>query len=458
MNVIVICIDTLRWDHLGCYGAGTGARTPHIDAYATRAVRFTQAYCGSFPTVPMRVDAYTGDVNWPRYGWKSPDADQAALPQVLREHGYLTGFVLDTQNNIYAGLHRYYDSVEVISKPPTNTCRPEDVTFPFPRENCRQNGVLYARDMADTAHYRHECDWFVAQTMLRACAWLEDHAGREPFFLWVDTFEPHEVWRAPAHYIALYSRGYEGIDYSYPNYGRADIYRPHELARLRARYMAEVTLTDRWVGHLFEQIDLMGLFADTTVILTSDHGMYLGEHNLVGKHTVEADDPWPLLDEVIRVPLLVWTPGIRPGVVDALVEPADLMPTVLELCGVTPHAPYGRSWLPVLRGEQTHRAAVFSSCYSWDGPGRIPYLRSQVTVTTPEWTLSAAPPPLPTRLFHRRTDPAQEKECAAQYPEVVRQLRQMLADFMCQRGAHPDYIRTYAGVEPSMRRSIRDAL
>ena len=82
MNVIVICLDTLRWDALGCYA--DWVQTPCIDHYAGRAARFDAAFCASFPTVPMRVDAYTGDVNWPRYGWRGPDEEQPKLTRLGR--------------------------------------------------------------------------------------------------------------------------------------------------------------------------------------------------------------------------------------------------------------------------------------------------------------------------------------------------------------------------------------
>ncbi|MEK7400027.1 MAG: sulfatase-like hydrolase/transferase, partial [Candidatus Poribacteria bacterium] len=86
MNIIIICLDTLRSDALGCYNTDW-VQTPYIDYYARKATKFTQARCGSFPTVPMRVDSYTGDVNWCRYGWKGIDPDQPKLPSILRENG-----------------------------------------------------------------------------------------------------------------------------------------------------------------------------------------------------------------------------------------------------------------------------------------------------------------------------------------------------------------------------------
>ena len=449
MNAIVICLDTLRWDHLGCYGANDVIRTPCIDAYAKTATRFDAAYCGSFPTVPMRVDAYTGDVNWPRYGWKGPDPDQRVLPQILRDHGYYTGLVLDTANNVGAGLHEFYDEHHLIQKPPTNTVKPEDIEFAVPREHIRQGGGGYQRMRAAWAHYKHETDWFVARTMVRACEWLEDNRQREKFFLWVDTFEVHEDWYAPDHYTQMYSPGYTGLDYSFPNYGYTDIYQPQEIERLRARYAAEVTLTDRWVGHLLQQIDYLGLLENTVVILTSDHGMYLGEHSRMGKHTVDETDPWPLFDEVARVPLLVWTPwSDTPEISNALVQPADIMPTVLDVCGIEPDAPYGKTWLPVLKGQtDLLHEHVFSSCCSWDAPGVIRYLGSLITVTTADWTLSIGPPPCDPELFDRQADPDQENDCAAAYPGVVYRLQQALADFMLNRGADPEYVTTFTRME-----------
>ncbi|MBM4087562.1 MAG: hypothetical protein FJ272_22455, partial [Planctomycetes bacterium] len=159
MNVIVICLDTLRCDALGCYRPDW-VKTPCIDAYAARATRFTQARCGSFPTVPMRVDAYTGDVNWPRYGWKEIDPRQPKLPLLLREAGVHTALVLDTANNVAAKLNTFYDEFHFIKKDVDDGVKPDMIKLPVPRESIRQNAVGYVRDRAMWAHYRHEEDWF----------------------------------------------------------------------------------------------------------------------------------------------------------------------------------------------------------------------------------------------------------------------------------------------------------
>lgn len=316
----------------------------------------------------------------------------------------------------------------------------------MPRENLRQNGDGYAYDRARCSHYHHEEDWFVSRTMRRACQWLEDNARRAPFFLWVDTFEIHEDWMPPAYYVDLYERNYRGLNYTYPNYGYTGLYRPEELRHLRACYAGEVTLTDRWVGHLLRQIELLGLFEDTCVILTSDHGMYIGEHSRAGKHTVDPNDPWPIYDTVARVPLLVWTPSAAgPRDIGALVQPADILPTVLELCGVTPPPVVGKSWLPLLRGESAAgHDAIYTTCHSGDGPGRIDYLPSHITVTTERHTAIFGRRPHRPELYDHLTDPDQLHDIAADHPEVIRSLRTGLADFMHRQGADGAYLRAYA--------------
>ena len=445
MNVIVICLDTLRCDGLGCYRPDW-VQTPCIDYYGQGATRFTEARCGSFPTVPQRVDAYTGDVAWPRRGWVGIEPEGEKLPLLLREAGYYTGLVLDTANNVSTGLNEYYDEFHFIEKDVDDGVKPPMIDVPVPPENLRQNAGGYRRDRANWSHYRHEEDWFVARTMRRAGQWLEDNAERERWFLWVDTFEIHEDWMPPAYYVGLYEGDYDGLDYTYPNYGYTNIYEPEELQHLRASYAGEVTLTDRWVGHLLRQIDTMGLFENTCVILTSDHGMYIGEHDRAGKHTVDADDPWPLYDTVAQVPLLVWTPfGSAPEVSSDLVQAADIMPTVLDLCGVTATQTVGKSWRPMLIGEGgTGHDAVYTSCHSGSGPGRIDYLPSHIAVTTDPYTAMFGRPPHEPELYDRTFDPGQLHNIASRKPEVVESLRSMLVAFMRQQGADEEYVRTYA--------------
>ena len=446
MNVIVICLDTLRWDGLGC-NRGDWVQTPAIDSFAKKAAIFDRAYCASFPTVPMRTDCFTGNVKWPIYGWRRQlDDDEVTLPQCLRDAGYCTALILDTANMIGAKLNRDFDEYDLIQKPVDDGVEPEDIEVPFPLEHARQGGRGFLRDMTRTSHYRHETDWYVARTMMRAGEWLEDNYKRDRFLFWVDTFEIHEVWHAPDYYTELYSPNYQGVDYMYPNYGYTDIYSLEHIQRLQARYAAEVTLTDKWVGHLLRQIEEMGLLRNTMVVLISDHGMYLGEHNRTGKHTVDPTDPWPIYDEVGHIPLLVWVPkGSLPKRIDTVVQPADLMATILDVCNVPGPEIYGRSWLPLLEGKPSRNwDYVFTSCHSGTGPGRIDYLPSLITVTSSRWSLVVGPEPFKAELYDLWTDPQQMHSVIDQHSEEAKYMHRGLIDFMLKQGADEEYVRTYA--------------
>jgi len=446
MNIIVVTLDTLRWDHLG-YNCNGKIRTPCIDEFAQRATIFDRAYCTSFPTIPMRTDCFTGNTNFPRYGWKALGDEEVVLTEVLRDAGYHCAFIADTTNMVGTKFpDRGFHDVAIIKKPPENTMDPEDVEFPVPPEHYRQYGKQFKRQMAAMSHFKHESDWFVAQTMSTACDWLQDNCKREKFFLWVDTFEIHEVWRAPDYYTEAYApKGYDDLRYNFPNYGYLDIYKPQHLKYLRATYAAEVTLTDRWVGHLFRQIEEMGLWDDTMVVLVSDHGMYIGEHSRTGKHTVDYSDPWPLYEEVAHIPLLVWIPGRKTKRrVKALAEPADLMPTILDVCKVKGPKMYGKSWVPLMTGKRKkNHDYVFTSIYNGEGEGKIAIVSSFATVTGTRYAYVVEQKGHPAELYDLAKDPGQKKNIAKRNPKIVAKMHKAYMEFLKESDATPAYLDMY---------------
>jgi len=442
MNVLVICVDTLRWDHLGI-NAGPPVRTPCIDRLAEHAIAFDRCIISSFPTNPMRVDSFTGNCNFPRYGWQALNDDEIVLSELMGEAGYTTGLIFD--HTPMHGVTRGFHEVHQTFRPGPGSVTPEEVPFPCPKEHLREDGKWRQRFMAELAGARHEQDFWVPGCMLRAAEWLEDNAGRDRWMLWVDTWEPHETWHTPAYYVDMYDPGYEGIDYDDPNYGYASIYTEAELRHLWAHYAAEVTMTDRWIGHLLNQLDVMELWDTTLLVLISDHGTYIGEHGRTGKHTIRGDDdPWPLYEEVTRIPLLVRVPGAERGKrLSALTQPPDLAPTILDICGVKAPEMYGRSWRPLLTGESLSGwDRVYSSTHCGARARDIIY-PTRLTVTTPDWTLVAEEPGRPVELYDIRRDAKQQHDVAAEHPDVVNAVQQDVVAFMRSQDADDDYVRRF---------------
>ena len=168
----------------------------------------------------------------------------------------------------------------------------------------------------------------------------------------MDTWDPHEPWDAPPYYTELYWPDYDG-ELVLPLYGNWHDVPGYEEATLRkghATYCGEITMVDTWRGFLLRPVENMGLTDRTTVIFTTDHGFYFGEHGgLFGKmNSPKSADgtlrPYgepgstsaysPLFEELVHIPLLIKVPGLLPGRFQGLSSVVDVMPTVLDLMGL----------------------------------------------------------------------------------------------------------------------------
>ena len=182
MNVIWIVADTFRQDHLGAYG-NPYIRTPSLDALAARSVRFDRHYAAGFPTMPTRADHATGRWTMSFMGWEPLSRDVETLAELLARSGFHTAALVDTPFYLRGGMN--YD-------------RGFQTFFAYPGQSLADVEVLpRGREARDArAAWRFESDRNVAQTVTKAVRWLELHS-KEDFFLYIDTWDPHEPWTRP---------------------------------------------------------------------------------------------------------------------------------------------------------------------------------------------------------------------------------------------------------------------
>ncbi len=423
-NVVVIVADTFRRDHLGAYG-NLFIRTPHLDKFARSSVVFDRHVISSFPTMPARADFLTGTFSYTHMGWEPLPRHLTTLPEVLSKAGYLTMGIVDTPFFIRNGFgydRGFDDFVWVRGQ--------GDDTRPHERADARST-------------WRSEEDRMVARTVTEAEQWLERHYD-EQFFLYVDTWDPHEPWDAPDYYTASYREGYAGeqIYPAYGNYKQAGL-TEDDVDLGHATYCGEVTMVDFWIGRLLAKLDALGLRENTLVFFTSDHGFYFGEHDYFGKaewvHDPEASvtqdssvpdwltESWlltversPLYKEITNVPLMVRGPGLEPGRRSAMTTAPDLAPTIMELAGLggLPTTMTGDSFGGVLAGARDeHRPLVVSSWPLYLAQGEIVTAIDSkarriadympVTVTTPERSLILSGPDDEPELYDLTRDPGE---------------------------------------------------
>jgi arylsulfatase A-like enzyme len=280
--------------------------------------------------------------------------------------------------------------------------------------------------------YRRNAYWYQQQgtnttaTVFRsAIEWFDKPP--EKFFVWIDAFDPHEPWDAPAEFLKPYPWDDNGDTVFWPKSGYASQYPEADLTNMRSLYKAEVTQTDFWVGKLLAHLREKGLLSQTVVLFCSDHGYYFGEHNLLGK-PMRIDKPTPIYEELGHCPLLIRFPDGRAAgqTIPGLCQPPDLYATALELAGL-PQVSWtqGHSLVPRLKDTRGQAFAV-AGCHPHSG--RV----SSLSVLTDEWFLLYSPKKqlAGSELYHFPSDPRQTQDVIGQNRDVAQKLFGLLDSWL----------------------------
>ncbi|MGH2348130.1 MAG: sulfatase [bacterium] len=428
MNLIVLVLDSLRQDHLGCYHQGQGpfadvpaVRTPNLDAFSRDCVVFSNAYPESLPTIPARYVLMTGQRALPFRPWAPLGPGDLTIAQLLRGDGYVCGLVSDCYHyrapgmNYHAGFHAYrwirgqeYDPWE--SAPPR---RPVD-RYVNERYTAEWRGRV-AQFLANTDAFATEHDWFPAQVMDEAVTWLRANRAQEKVFLWVDCFDPHEPWDPPPRFDTYGDPQYRGPRLILPMGGPSAAWAsPEEVRHIRGLYAGEVSFVDACLERFFDALSDLGYLDDSIVLVLADHGHPLNDH---GKFLKGADR---LYSELLRVPCMIRLPRGRGGGTraDALIQFQDVLPTCLDLLQVRgdDSAMHGRSFAPVVMQDAAdHREAIITGYH--EGVDRC--------IRTREWSYLERPSGEPDELYNLHDDPGEHTNLIDRHPEEAQRLAGM---------------------------------
>ncbi len=458
MNIILIVSDSLRQDHLGCYG-NKKINTPHLDEFSKNCIKFNNAFATSFPTMPCRADLFTGKNTFTYLGWNPLTNEETVLAEILQEAGYITAAAVDTPFFIRFGYgyDRGFKDFNFISG--------QDVALDWPR-------VI--------SSWRNENDHFTPRTITAADEILE-YYYKENFFLYVDTWEPHEPWNPPDYYVKQYRQDYSGKEHKMPSYGnwKEKGLSQDDLDLAHACYCGEITMVDRWVGMFLDKIKKLGIWEDTIIIFTSDHGFCFGEHDLFGKCKISNIDDYgtpkmytkeyaenavrnsnsfewsssPLYQEITKIPLLMHIPGIDSYEINELVSSVDIMPTILELCDVNiPKSVQGKSIKPLIdkKVDSIRDFAVTSYPLYEVGErsrivdGRIKAISEYLpaTITNKTWSMFYSDNNTSPELYNIKKDPKQLKNIFNENIEVAKSLHSKFFELIEQAGTSNNHLRS----------------
>jgi len=414
-NVLLLMIDTLRADHLSCYGY-TGGRTPRIDGLAAAGLRFANTFSQASWTRPSVATILTG--LYPASHGAVHKADILpdrvdTLAELLARGGYHTvGFADNVNVSGAFNFQQGFDEFRYLAP-----------SFFFAASEAAAqltlyNGLRLVRERffahaVDVHHYYQPAEVVTAEVK----TWLASPAARhEPFFVFAHYMDPHD----PYFVHPFNGEGYARVANPNPPASVADFY--------RKLYDGEIAYLDEQLGVLFDDLRARGLYDRTLIVLTADHGEEFQEHGGWWHGTT-------LYDEQIHVPLIVKPPAGAGGgrVVDEFATSLDIVPTVLTSARLSVPALLAGHPLPLDGGAPPARASVFAE---EDLEGNV-----LQAVRTRDWKYIAANPGNPRglppeALFELGHDPGEQSNVQAAQPAQKETMRAELGRSVLEARAH----------------------
>ena len=332
MRSILVLMDTLKRDNLSCYNPDTFAKTPNLTEFAQNATTFDQHWIGSAPCMPARRDILTGRLNFLERSWGPIEPFDVTLPSILRENNVFTHITTDHCHYFRLGGENYvqqfntWDYHRGQEGDPWISRIDDPVNMPADYYGRLRNQYQWNR----TQWGDKEEEYPSPKTFQSACDWLEGNKEKDDFFLMVEAFDPHEPFDVPQKYMDMYEDTHlDRQYYEIPDYARVNV--PDDaLDYIRKRYAALLTMTDAWFGKLIHKLNDLNMYEDTMIIITTDHGYFLGERDYLGKNYMH------LYNELAHLPLIIKFPKgeLKGQRMNQITQNIDLMPTILDLHGI----------------------------------------------------------------------------------------------------------------------------
>ena len=381
MKAIMVMFDTLNRHMLPPYGCDW-THAPNFARLAQRSVTFDRSYVGSMPCMPARRELHTGRYNFLHRSWGPLEPFDDSMPELLKENGVYTHLVTDHYHYFEDGgatYHERYNSWQFARGQEGDPWMGQ-VAGPDIPETLHASGnasPLWRQDWVNRAFMQEERLQPQAKTFAMAEDFLRRNSEDDNWFLQIETFDPHEPFFTQEHYKALYPHRYDGPHFDWPLYSHVRE-TPEEVHHLRMEYAALLSMCDHYMGKIIDLMDELDLWQDTLLIVNTDHGFMLGEHDWWGKMVM------PFYEEVAHTPLFIRDPRCaRQGERNnALVQTIDLPATLLEYFGVElPTAMQGRPLRETLAtGAPVHEALIFGlhGAHVNLTDGRFVYMRGPV--------------------------------------------------------------------------------
>jgi arylsulfatase A-like enzyme len=389
MKAVMVMFDSLNRNLLPPYG-GDWVHAPNFQRLAERTVTFDNAYIGSMPCMPARREFHTGRYNFLHRSWGPLEPFDDSTPEILSKQGVYTHLITDHNHYFEDGgatYHNRYNTWEFNRGQEGDHWKgyvnpPFDIPPVTRIMEKNQSNSMWRQEFINRHHLPDTESMPQVQTFNQGIEFIRSNAQADRWFLQIETFDPHEPFFTHEEYKVLYPHDHEGDTLDWITYG-TNRQSAEQGAHLRYEYAALVSLCDAQLGRILDVMDELQLWDDTLLIVCTDHGLLLGEHDWWGKNIT----PW--YNENANTPLFIWDPRSRYAGERrrSVVQMIDFPATLLEFFGIPlPPDMQGVPLRETLANDQPVRETALFGAFGTHvniTDGRYVYMRAAVEGNQP---------------------------------------------------------------------------
>ncbi|PWU66603.1 sulfatase [Gracilibacillus dipsosauri] len=364
MRAIQVMFDTLKRNYLNAY-EHSDVITPNFDRLQRKTVQFDNFFAGSLPCMPSRRELHTGRYNFLHRGWGPIEPFDDSMPEILKQNGVYTHLVTDHKHYWRDGgstYHTRYSSYELIRgqegdnwKAKVDKKMDVEGLDNLPDFAKKRKQASISQDLVNRTFMKKEEDHSLYRTVDAGMEFLNENKDADQWFLQIECFDPHEPFFVPEEYLHLYGLSKDDFN-GWLQYSHDD-FSPEKADVVKGYYKALLTMCDAYLGKVLDFMDENNMWEDTMLIVNTDHGLLLGEHEWWGKNIM------PVYNEIAHIPFFIWDPklGVQNETRNQLAQNIDIPATILEFFEVDlPEYMMGKPLSSVIESEEIiHDAALF---------------------------------------------------------------------------------------------------
>ena len=342
MKAVMVMYDSLRLKDLPCYG-GKEIELPNFRRLAEKTAVFDNSYVCSMPCMPARRELHTGRANFLHRSWGPLEPFDDSMPEILKQHGIYSRIVTDHNHYVEDGGATYCtrystwecnrgqegDPWQANAGPVPESTHSKPLSDKAPAPMKALFNRMHGQDMVNRASYHDVCDYPQARTFAQGIDFLDRNHQYDNWYIQIETFDPHEPFDTPDQYISRICDPDTIGDLDWPPYAPVTE-TEEEIRSFRMHYLALLSFCDESLGKVLDRFDEYDLWKDTMLIVNTDHGYMLGEHDWWSKGSM------PDYQETMHTPFFIYDPRskVQGERRQALVQTIDIAPTILDFFGL----------------------------------------------------------------------------------------------------------------------------